>query len=571
MPLWNYYFLGKFALALAGKLKWDASANILLLSLTLLIKFSLAPYPYLRRAIRWSVVVPAALALAYQEFDLPPITRLFEQFESIQNFSPAYLGELIGRFIPLRIIAVGILLLPVVRLSDRIMRLSSVIALIVVLALPLQSLSRWLATAPWRAFASADLAVKPTTVRDGDLAAEQVALGRDGAQMVESLRQQQLDGITAGDDGNTAQANNLQPAAVLQTFYKQQQKLQIPAAIPIAPPDFDIIVLHICSLSWDDLKQSGLTQHPLLRNMDVVFERFNTGTSYSGPAAIRLLRAYCGQSTNANLYNNSPGSCHLFAQLAAQGYQVQLEMNHDGQFEKFIDTVKQNLSAPSETWVDFSTIKSGLVSFDGTPLADDGELLKSWWQARINATATRTAPVALYYNTVSLHDGNRYPGTTETSIQNYPKRAGKLFSDINKLIAQIAQSKRRALVLLVPEHGAALAGDTSQISGLRDTPTPAITIVPAAARWVDGSIPEPPAGRPAPVTVSHNVSYTALATLLNKVMENQPNPRTAPDWKNLVRDLPVTRGVSENDQTIVMQVGDRYKIKLPAGQWSDLP
>ena len=45
-------------------------------------------------------------------------------------------------------------------------------------------------------------------------------------------------------------------------------------------------------------------------------------------------------------------------------------------------------------------------------------------------------------------------------------------------MGELEASGRRAVVVLVPEHGAALRGDSAQIAGLREIPTPAITLVP---------------------------------------------------------------------------------------------
>ncbi len=52
--------------------------------------------------------------------------------------------------------------------------------------------------------------------------------------------------------------------------------------------------------------------HPLWKHFDIVFKNFNSATSYSGPAAVRLLRASCGQLSHTNLYQPSGADCYLF-------------------------------------------------------------------------------------------------------------------------------------------------------------------------------------------------------------------------------------------------------------------
>ena len=52
---------------------------------------------------------------------------------------------------------------------------------------------------------------------------------------------------------------------------------------------FDVIVLNICSMADRRLERlSALASTDMYKDFDVVFSDFNSATSYSGPAAIRL-------------------------------------------------------------------------------------------------------------------------------------------------------------------------------------------------------------------------------------------------------------------------------------------
>jgi hypothetical protein len=73
--------------------------------------------------------------------------------------------------------------------------------------------------------------------------------------------------------------------------------------------------------------------------------------------------------------------------------------------------------------------------------------------------------VALYYNTVTLHDGNRLPDKRLTSIESYPLRLKTLLDDVDRIIDTISKSGRKAVVIFVPEHGAALRGDRTRSRG----------------------------------------------------------------------------------------------------------
>ena len=93
---------------------------------------------------------------------------------------------------------------------------------------------------------------------------------------------------------------------------------------------FDIILVQICSLAWDDLKVAKVLNNPLLSHFDYLFTNFSGVVSYSGPAAIRLLRANCGQTSHADLYKPAPQDCYLLSALQQGGYTPQVALNHDG-------------------------------------------------------------------------------------------------------------------------------------------------------------------------------------------------------------------------------------------------
>lgn len=83
---------------------------------------------------------------------------------------------------------------------------------------------------------------------------------------------------------------------------KRSAALNCPKGFPDKDTPFDILLLNICSLSNDDLVASQLDKHPVLEKFNIRFDRFNSATSYSGPAAIRLLTGACGQPSHQGIY-----------------------------------------------------------------------------------------------------------------------------------------------------------------------------------------------------------------------------------------------------------------------------
>jgi cellulose synthase operon protein YhjU len=174
-------------------------------------------------------------------------------------------------------------------------------------------------------------------------------------------------------------------------------------------PGFDIVILHVCSLSWDDLQDLHREGDPFFKQFDYLFTNFNSVTTYSNPSVIRLLNANCGQRRHDDLYNTAPKECSLMGSLHDQGYELNFARNHNGKYGKFDEEIKKYglLAATPFT-------PTGLVArkfmFDDSPVYDDYSVLEQWWRAR---QKSRAKNVALYYNTVSLHDGTHWSKDTD--------------------------------------------------------------------------------------------------------------------------------------------------------------
>ena len=75
-------------------------------------------------------------------------------------------------------------------------------------------------------------------------------------------------------------------------FYEKEKEraVKMPEALPEDFTPFGIVIVNICSLSDDDLNATAMAAHPVFRRFDLRFESFNSATSYSTPASMRLLR-----------------------------------------------------------------------------------------------------------------------------------------------------------------------------------------------------------------------------------------------------------------------------------------
>ncbi|PRF46642.1 cellulose biosynthesis protein BcsG [Burkholderia multivorans] len=516
MTFWNLYFILKFALFATGHLQPMWAANLVF---ALALAASAPLRSRVARIVRQIAAVAIAVPLLARELHAPPLARLAEAAREVATFRADYWLEILPRLPPpmLLLTVAGVLIVYFV--VNRWLRVATFV-IAALIAMPL-----WQAGSGW-----ATRVAQATTAQGGT--------------------------ATAARAGQPEDYN-----AALATFRAQESQRQVAFGHLGSDPaaQFDVIVVHVCSLSWDDLDAAKLRNHPMLSRFDYLFTNFSTAASYSGPAAIRVLRASCGQEAHADLYKPAPQQCHLFAQLASAGYTVQSLLNHDGHFDNFLQVIRDNIGVPGAPLVSNEAAPVAMHAFDGSAIKDDYATLANWYAQR----ASVAGPVALYYNTISLHDGNRVVGSALTSIDSYPQRAAKLMSDVDRLADLIAQSGRRAVIVFVPEHGAALRGDRNQVAGLREIPTPRIVHGPVGVRLVGF------AGDHGTTTViDQPTSFLALAQLLSNLVSNSPF-KPGVTLAQYAADLPRTRMVGENEGTVTMQTAAGYAVKTPDGVWID--
>lgn len=542
LGLWNVYFIAKLMLYGAGYLNFHTFYNLVFAAVLLM------PLPplWLHR-LRHIIAIPVGVALLYYDSWLPPFQRLLDQPEVLQ-FSGPYLLELLNRFINWNMLGAGLLLFVACLFLQQWVRVTvfSVTALLLV-SLPdhlsVRHVAMYFAANP----TAMDVQAQPTPAANGT----------------------DSDGVAASPKSITDILND-----ELAAFYAAEaERRTVFAPTSQAELDFDIIFLNICSVAWSDLASVQLDQHPLLKSMDVVFDEFNAATSYSGPAVRRLLRASCGQTSHEDLYDAAPSECYLFEHLNQSGFQTAALLNHNGQFQDFISDITQHESLPAPAVP--QKLSPRWTAFDGSPIWGDYDALNDWWQAHTPSDGPR----ALLYNSITLHDGNR-EATADGGGRSspYASRGQAVLDDLLRFIQQLENSGRRVLVVLIPEHGAALEGDLMQISGMREIPTPEIAHVPVGLKLIGhaasaggeaGNGETAGAGEmgPAPYRISGPTSYLALSELLARILRTPVFDSPAIDWDALTNELPYTRAVSENSGTVIMEHNGVPYVRMGDRDW----
>jgi cellulose synthase operon protein YhjU len=330
--------------------------------------------------------------------------------------------------------------------------------------------------------------------------------------------------------------------------------------------EMDIIFLHVCSLSWDDLKEIGQEKNPFFSQFDYILTDFNGVTSYSGPSAIRILRSACGQLQHKQLYQDVAEECYLFPQLQSMDYQIEAVLNHDGIYGHFSEEIQKlgHLSSPI-TPHDLP-VKS--INFDGSSIYDDYAVLEKWWNERNSPSTKKTA---LYYNTISLHEGTHFIGEKEWWKQDrkekYRTSLLKLLSDFTVFMHLVESSGRKAIIIFVPEHGMALRGSKIQVAGLRDIPLPQITRVPVGIKLIGF---ENFKSEGTSKIISKPVSYFSLSYILSQISKINSNELSNPAIQSIMNQLPETKFVSENEEAKIVQMKGNFYLYGKEKIWKQL-
>jgi len=350
-----------------------------------------------------------------------------------------------------------------------------------------------------------------------------------------------------------AEAAPREPAAFLEDFYSGEAERVVLFKKPSDPP-FDIVIIHVCSMAWADLKAVKLDQHEFFKSFDYLFTGFNSVASYSNPAVLRLLRANCGQTTHTEIHNPAPATCFLYESLKSSGYKNYVVMSHDGKYGEYTPFIKKNGLADA-TFMFPEKLPAQSIFFDNSKMYSDEEMLKRWLGARSADPAPRAA---LYFNSVNLHAGSHWVDEKKwwarDSKDQYEDFASFLLHGLVKFEKTLAQSGRNVVMVFVPEHGRALQSTPMQGKDLRDIPLPGITRVPMGIKLIGPAVKKPSQQ----VVIEKPTSYLAVSSLLARFVEKSPFGPAAEAPEDLVKRVPATDFVSEHTGNVIIQLGGEY-------------
>lgn len=519
LGVWNVYFIIAFALAAFGYIELNLLGNALLMAWLLL-----PVGPKWLRILRGTLGVAAAAVLLYSESWLPGVDSILANKGGIAGFSLLYMAEFALDFINVKMVGWGLLVFLGYFLVRRYVRVTFFTIVYFLGAV----------TMPW----------------------------------VQSILPERAPVVTADAGGQTneaaapAKTGKADAKAVGEWYdaflaYEHDRRARFPNGLSEKDTPFDILLLSICSVSNDDLAVSQLDQHPLFKEFNIRFDSFNAATAYSGPALLRLLNGACGQPSHSELYGERRPECEIMTRLGTLGYSQRLLMDHSGEYDNFLQSMRDKAGVTAT--LDNAKYPTRYMGFDDEEIADSLAVLRHWQRTQVKSKAGRTATLI---NFIALHDGNRLPGRGRA--EPFKPRAQEMFDNIRTFLRELERSGRKTMVVIVPEHGAAVRGDKIQVPRLRDIPTMRISRVPVMVKFVGLK------GMPnEPIHVTGNTSYLALTSFIGKTLETDyfsKDGGTVP-LEQLVHDLPQTNPVSENGTVQTLEYQGREYFRQNGGEW----
>lgn len=530
LGLWNVYFICKFFLTQLGYLRLELFANIALFCFLLLPANSKG-----MRVLKQLIALGCGIALLWSESWLPGPQSIMANATGITGFSVNYVLQLIWDFINWRMVFAGCAILLIYYAARDFIRVTAV-------------------TGCWLLF----LVVSPFFGSAPSQQSNLVPQTATGKTAVGNPTDTAA-ALAAAKGTSQGEASSEEIDKWYQTFiaYEKDRVAKFPDSIKPKDTPFDIVILNICSLSTDDLIAANLINNRTFSQFNIRFDHFNSATSYSGPAALRLLNGACGQPSHDALYDTRRLECEIMNRLDSLGFKQHLFLDHSGVYDNYLNAMRTQagLTAPFER----RRYPVKYVSFNNEEIADTLSVFRHWRSVVNKAKDPRSVSL---FNFIALHDGNRQPG--KSRWEEFEPRARAFIDALDVFIADLQKSKRKVMLIIVPEHGAAVRGDRIQTPRLRDIPSRRITQVPVMVKFFGlNKLPK------TPVHVTSDTSYLALSTLIGRVIETNyfSKPEGAVPIADLVNDLPTTHMVSENAQAMVLEYKGKDYLKMSKGQW----
>ncbi|MGN0916387.1 MAG: cellulose biosynthesis protein BcsG [Succinivibrio sp.] len=336
----------------------------------------------------------------------------------------------------------------------------------------------------------------------------------------------------------------------LEIFYEKEKQRKL--AIPTLSDDtalFDILFVSIDSLSSSDLELSNAIEHASFKRFNIILENFSMVGIDSKLNAIRQLSGICGQSSEKTLLAGVKDECSLPLNLKNLGYSFSL-LSDDRFSEK---DLQNTLNSKLKSDFVLGSANTGVKLKYSVKGQYDLRSLMDLYQDQVSRAS---GPLFTYFNITDL--------SGITSPADYDARQKKLIAELGVFIDRLELLGKPTLMVLLPSSSSAMAGDHTQVRGVKTIPSKTLTAGRVLFKFIGLKKSYEYVYSKAPV------SYMGLTeALLRSLSDNPFNDNYTVSFKALTDDLSQTAFIGENGDNLFMVFRNRLFYKNSNTKWAE--
>ena len=150
------------------------------------------------------------------------------------------------------------------------------------------------------------------------------------------------------------------------------------------------------------------------------------------------------------------------------------------------------------------------------------------------------------------------------SETEYDRQLKDFLLNLDKFVDYLSALPNDTVFVLLPAYGSATLGDRTQLKGVKDIPSHALTNVTAMVKFISHK------QRASAINVTEPTSYMSIAHLIKRAVDrNIFYEDNVMSNLALTEDLSQTSEVSENEQAVHLKFKDRSFYRTASEDWTE--
>lgn len=512
---WNAVYISRIALYLLGLTNFS---------------FVLSPLAYVLQCVRlpWRIagrcyrIMTAlfTLGLFYHDSFLPGWEQLLAQRANLTGFSLSYMADFLVSFINPYMVAGFVITAVAVMVLRKFVRVTTLII--------------------------AAMAVLPAVNTDAMRALYE-------QQDMIAVNQGFLNQVSRDDEAVLDQRGNFTKSNLeryLNRFYEREAKRRVDFPDELDPSfnAFNVVLLSVDGFSDTDLERTQSAEHAALKRFDIVLGNFNAATTDPQNALLRLLTSACGQARNDALLSGERfEKCSLMEKLGKLGYAPAATSDDPAALQALAASVAEHAG-----------VRLSPALPERRPSDDGFYAVRTLFEDYIVRANAAPAPLVTLMNVTALGRASSQ-GDYDAGLKNF-------LLDVNRFVDDLEMNGRPTLLMLIPGRGSGMVSDRTQMAGVMDIPSYALTHGRVFVKFVGLG------GHHKSVESDEPLSYMAVAELISRsIAADIFNPDLMPSFLALTDGLSRTAYIGENAKGGFMIFKGRmfYKNDPAGNDWAE--